>query len=83
MQQAHYIICDSGDGSQSISWYKGSQFTAEELVKHAEHDEYESYASGDGVQLTTLEFPDSLDLDQIRGITWETKLPGDYDSEQV
>lgn len=79
MKQAHYIIRDNGDGSQGINWYKGSEFTEDELLDSAENDKYDTYASGDGVQLTTLEFPDSFDLDQIEGITWETQLPGVYD----
>lgn len=79
MQEVHYIICDNGDGSQSVEWYKGADFTAEQLIEAAEKDKYEQYASGDGVQLTTLEFPDNFNLEDISGINWKNLLPGDYD----
>lgn len=79
MQQAHYIICDNGDGSQSVEWYKGSEFTAEELFEAANSDKHDSYQSGDGVQLTTLQFPDYFNLDEIDGISWRNLLPGVYD----
>lgn len=79
MQQVHYIIRDNGDGSQSVEWYKGSDFTADELIEAADNDKYDSYQSGDGVQLTTLEFPDNFNLEDISGITWQDLLPGVYD----
>lgn len=78
MQQVHYIIRDCGDGSQTLDWFKGSMFTVDALYESAEKDKYQSYASGDGVQLTTLEFPDYVNLDQIGGINWCDTLPGDY-----
>lgn len=76
MQQVHYIISDNGDGSQSVEWYKGTAFTAKQLIESAENDRYNSYASGDGVQLTTLEFPDNFNLEDISGISWCDSLPG-------
>lgn len=79
MQQVHYIIRDNGDGSQSVEWYKNSDFTAEELFEAANTDKYDSYQSGDGVQLATLEFPDYFNLDEIKGIDWKDQLPGVYD----
>lgn len=79
MQKVHYIISDSGDGSQSVEWYKGADFTAEQLLEAAENDKYGSYQSGDGVQLTTLEFPDNFNLEDISGISWRDLLPGVYD----
>jgi hypothetical protein len=79
MQKVYYIIRDNGDGSQSVKWYKGSQFTAKQLEESAAADPYDSYQSGDGVQITMLGFPDSVDLDNIVGIHWEDDLPGAYE----
>jgi hypothetical protein len=76
MKTAHYIIVDHGDGSQGVEWYKGTDWTAEQLIEYAEKDEYDSYQSGDGVQLTTIQFPDSLNLDDIVGIFWKDEPPG-------
>lgn len=79
MQQVHYIIRDNGDGIQSVEWYKGSDFTADELYEAADNDKYDSYQSGDGVQLTTLEFPDNFNPEDISGISWCAALPGVYE----
>ena len=79
MQQAHYIIRDNGDGSQSVEWYKGSDFTADQLFEAVDNDKYASYQSGDGVQLTTIGFPDYFNLDEIVGIDWCYELPRVYD----
>jgi len=76
MQQAHYIIHDNGDGSQSVEWYKGTDFTADQLYEAANECQWDSYQSGDGVQLTTLEFPDSFNLEDISGISWCDVPPG-------
>ena len=78
MQTVYYIIRDNGDGSQSVEWYKGSQFDEEKLVEACENDKYDSYQSGDGVQIRTLEFPDNFDLNSIVGIVWRTDYPESY-----
>jgi len=78
MQEVHYIITNNGNGSNSVEWYKGCTCTAEQLIKAAETDKYDSYASGDGVQLTTLEFPNNFNLEDISGVTWQDQLPGVY-----
>lgn len=79
MQTVYYIVTNNGDGSNSVEWYKDIYFTKEQLVEAAELDKYDSYASGDGVQITTLQFPDNFDLNTIQGINWKTTLPGVYE----
>jgi hypothetical protein len=78
MKIAHYIIANNGDGTQRIEWYKNSDWTAEQLIKYAEKDKYDTYASGDGVQINTVYFPDSVNLDEVMGIYWEATAPGFY-----
>lgn len=81
MQTVYTLISDSGDGTQHIEWYKGSEFSKDDLIEAASNDKYNSYSSGDGVQLSIIRFPDSLDLDAVEGINWCTKFPGVYDSD--
>ena len=81
MQSVYTIIRDNGDGSQSVEWYRGSDFKRDELIEAADADKYNSYASGDGVQLYQLRFPDDFNLDEIEGVQWESRLPGIYDWE--
>lgn len=76
MTTAYYIIADNGDGSQRVEWYKGTDWSVEQLLTAAELDKYGAYASEDGVQLTILDFPESFDLNSIKGIFWEDYLPG-------
>lgn len=77
-QLVHILIGDSDDGSNHLVFYKGSQFTREQLIEAAEKDKYDTYQSGDGVQITSISFVDSVDLDYHTGFTFETTLPGDY-----
>lgn len=77
MQTVYTIIADNGDGSQRVEWYKGSEFSHDELVDAASADD--AYASGDGVQISRLRFPANFDLDNIEGVLWEKLLPGVYD----
>lgn len=79
MQQVHYIIRDNGDGSQSAIWYKGSIYSYDQLYEAAELDKYDAYQSGDGIQITTLSFPDYFNLDEIGGIDWCGTLPDVYE----
>ena len=81
MKLVYCVLADNGDGSQRIEWYKGSEFTREAIIEAAEADKYDSYASGDGVQITCLQFPDYFNLEDMLGICWETQLPGEYEDE--
>ncbi len=79
MQQVHYVIADCGDGSQTLEWYKGSQFSADQIceaIENCKGYESERYQSGDGIQINTIEFPDDLNLDHIGGLYWYDYLPG-------
>lgn len=76
MQKVYLVIGNSGDGCNFIEWYEGSKFTEEDIREAAKNDKYDSYQSGDGIRIDTLEFPDSFDLSSIKGINWATYLPG-------
>jgi hypothetical protein len=55
------VIYDCGDGSQSIEWHK--TWSDEKRSTLEDGDEYDRYASGDGLQMTELNFPDSFDIE--------------------
>lgn len=60
MQYIDMVICNSGDGSNHIKWV-----TDEAVIEQMEarvDDGDETYASGDGLQVTTLKFPADFDL---------------------
>ena len=78
-QFVHILIGNSGDGSNHLNFYRGDTFTKEEIYEAADKDKYDSYQSGDGVQITTMEFPDGFDLGTISDIYFEDKLPGGYE----
>lgn len=81
MQHIYILIGDAGDGSNTLSFYKGRDFNPDLIREFAEQDKYDSYASGDGIQITTMKFPNSVNLDDIEGITWETAYPGIYNED--
>ena len=60
MQNLHLVICDNGDGSQSIEYVMDQNVLNEMRAFAATGDS--KYASGDGLQVTTLRFDDSFDL---------------------
>ena len=68
MQRVLYVIRDNGDGSQSVDWYRNCTYA--QLQGFCEKDEYDAYQSGDGIQITTIQFPDSVNLLEIEGIYW-------------
>lgn len=71
MKSVYMVICDCGDGSQSIEWHK--TWSDEKRSTLEDGDTYDRYASGDGLQMTELKFPDVLNLDawaKINFITW-------------
>lgn len=53
-----FLICNSGDGSNSLEWFKCA-LTSEQLDLIEESDQ-ECYSSGDGIQYKELEVPDNF-----------------------
>ena len=72
MQKVHILISNSGDGSNSLYWFKNLTDSEEYQLENIDEltGDYEGYSSGDGVQITYLTFPDDLDLDTI-GVFWD------------
>jgi hypothetical protein len=67
------IITNSGDGSNGVSW-TNNQFVLDRMEQLADAGD-EAWASGDGLQVTQLKFPDDFDLDSwlsINGIELTT-----------
>ena len=61
MQKIYLIITNSGDGSNGLLFVKSEEALAK---ARAEADKgSEIYASGDGLQLKAMEFPDEFDVD--------------------
>jgi hypothetical protein len=60
MKTIYFVITNGGDGSNGIHW------TLERAVldkmEDLANDGDETYASGDGLQVTELRFPDDFDL---------------------
>ena len=61
MPTLHMVITNCGDGSNSIHWVR-DQAVLDRMEEMAD-DGCETYASGDGLQVTDLVFPDGFDLD--------------------
>lgn len=61
MKNIHMVITNNGDGSNSIQFVQDQEVLdrMEELVDEGS----ETYSSGDGLQVTSLEFPEDFDLD--------------------
>lgn len=53
-----FLICNSGDGSNGLEWFKCA-LTPEQLDVIEESD-WERYSSGDGIQYKELEVPDNF-----------------------
>lgn len=60
-QKVYMIICNSGDGSNHVQIVK-TENAMRRLYEQAEAGE-EQYASGDGLQVTELKFPDEFAMD--------------------
>lgn len=56
-----FVITNCGDGSNGIRWVRDPAVL--EKLEELADDGDETYASGDGLQVKTLEFPDGFDLD--------------------
>lgn len=61
MVKISYVITNNGDGSNSLDWVT-DQAVLDKMEQLAD-DGDEAYASGDGLQVDTLVFPDDFDLD--------------------
>lgn len=57
----NFVICNSGDGSSHIRWVKDSAVI--DKMQDLADDGDETYASGDGLHLREIKFPDDFDLD--------------------
>jgi len=56
-----FVITNSGDGSNSIRWVR-DEAVLEKMQERAD-DGDETYASGDGLQVRKLVFPEGFDID--------------------
>lgn len=56
------VITNSGDGSNSVRWVMDAKVI--DLMDELADQGDETYASGDGLQVNKLVFPDSFDIDQ-------------------
>lgn len=64
MKEVHIVITNCGDGSNSLRWFKSTSY--EDLCDLDERTgDYETWGSGEGVQITTLTFPDDFDLSTL------------------
>lgn len=61
MKEIHMVITNCGDGSNSIQWVQDQEVL--DRMEELEDEGDEKYCSGDGLQVTTLEFPEDFDLD--------------------
>ena len=60
MIELTYVICNAGDGSNFVLWVTDQEVLDKMQEKADDGDD--RYASGDGLQDTTLYFPDDFDL---------------------
>ena len=60
MTKVHRVIVNCGDGSNGIDWVIDEAVI--DRMQELADDGEETYASGDGLQVTTLNFPDSFDV---------------------
>ena len=56
----YMVITDSGDGSNGVQWVLDEK-VIERMEELADEGD-ESYASGDGLQVRSLLFPDDFDI---------------------
>ena len=59
-QYIHFVITNCGDGSNSTDWVLDDD-VLDKMEERVEGGD-ERYASGDGLQVKTLRFPDGFDL---------------------
>lgn len=61
MQTIHMVICNAGDGSNYIKWVIDPAVI--DHIQELADDGDERYASGDGLQIRELNFPDGFDIE--------------------
>lgn len=61
MKSIKFVIVDNGDGSNGILWVIDKE-VLERMQEMADFGE-QRYASGDGLQVQTLFFPDNFNLE--------------------
>lgn len=61
MKTMNMVIINCGDGSNSIQWVTDPAII--DRMQERADDGDETYASGDGLQVRELKFPDDFDLD--------------------
>lgn len=59
--QIYMVITNSGDGSNCIRWVTDDKVL--DLMEERADDGDETYASGDGLQVKTLVFPEGFNLE--------------------
>ena len=62
MKTVHLVITNTGDGSNGLEWFKNTPI---EKIRTLEDTDLERYSSGDGIQITTLYFPDDFDFEAM------------------
>lgn len=75
-QKIYMVITNAGDGSNGIQILKSQ--AAIDRVQYLADEGYEQYASGDGLQIIELTFPDEFALD-----AWVAKNFIGYDDEII
>jgi len=61
MKKVQIVISNSGDGSNALYFFENADIDTLRNLDEITGD-YEGWGSGDGVQITTLTFPDDFDL---------------------
>ena len=62
MQNIYGVICDSGDGSSHMQWFRNKELVDDILDE--DHDDHELYYANEGEPSSILSFPDELNLEQ-------------------
>lgn len=75
-QLAYMVICNNGDGSNSVMWLHTKE--AVKRVNDLADAGDEQYASGDGLQIKSVAFPDEFALD-----AWVTENFHGWSDEDV
>jgi hypothetical protein len=60
MSHIYMVITNNGDGSNGVEWVIDDKVI--DRMEDLADDGDESYASGDGLQVNTLLFPDGFDI---------------------
>ncbi len=61
MKTVYMVLSDNGDGSSSAHWVKDREVV--DKLQELADDGDQAWASGDGLQVSTVKFPDDFDVD--------------------